>query len=423
MQNAARRSGTPATMSFTSLRSYIYWSTMVSIFSSALVIRVPFTIRLFDGIMLVNLLLMFLIVNFARIPGWILGVILYLAMSGGIGIAHGTDTLTQVAKEFLGISVCLLYFFYFFKMITNDFERAFFSYAKIAFWFAFAALPLWIGTCIYSHRYVRLQGLTPEPFTFCLLVLPAYYWYSYLYFTYRKHGGKVAIFTLAIMFSGSSNGYLGVAFGAALLLSGRMKHFVFVPVVVGALLGLAYTVSPDFRTRAVDTLLAISTQDVSGSNYSTYALMSNVLVTQEVLKESPIIGNGVGSHPISHERFIGNVPGVERFLENNSADLNATEAASLTLRTLSEFGILGFSGVLIFLFHFHVGGTGYRAGISNAILTCFFLKLLRDGLYFPPEQFFFIFIYIFNHRQDKLEIRSIDCRAPSRLLMKPLDTR
>jgi hypothetical protein len=195
-----------------------------------------------------------------------------------------------------------------------------------------------------------------------------------------------------------------MAFGAMLLLSGRMKHFIAVPIAVGALLTLAYTASDYFQERADDTLKAISAQDVSGSNLSTYALMSNLFVTQQVLKESPIIGNGVGSHPISHARLIGNVPGVEGFLENNWVDSNATEAASFTLRSLSEFGILGFSGVLVFVFYFHVGGAGPRAAMSNAIMVNFFLKLIRDGNYFPPEQFFFIFIYIFNYRQYKLAI-------------------
>ena len=128
-----------------SLRNYIYWSTLIGVFSAILVIRVPIAIRLFDGIMLTNLALMFLLINFARIQTWILCLILYVAASGGIGIANGTDTLAQVAKEFMGISVSLLYFYYFFTMIGNDFERAFSTYARIAYWFVIVAFPLWVG--------------------------------------------------------------------------------------------------------------------------------------------------------------------------------------------------------------------------------------------------------------------------------------
>lgn len=407
---------------YTSLRNYIFWSTLTGIFSEGFFIQIPFHILLFYGIMLVNIFLILLLVDFMRIYVWMLCLVLYLAMSGCVGIVNGTDTIAQTTKELLGISVTLLYFHYFFRMIRNDFEHAFSTYAKIAFWFAIIALTMWAGTCIYFHRYERLRGLTSEPGAFCEIVLPAYYWYTYLYFASRKHGAKVLVFTLAILLSSSSLGYLCVAFGAMLLLSGRMKNLVAVPIVAGAVLALAYTASSDFRMRADDTLLALSTRDVTGANLSTFALISNVFVTQKVLEESPVIGNGLGSHPISHARFIGNVPGVESHIGDEWADSNATEAASLTLRALSELGILGFSGLLVFLFYFHAGGAGSRAGISNAILVCFFLKLIRDGNYFGPEQFFFIFIYILNHRQYKLEGRSIARRASSRLSMRPLGT-
>jgi hypothetical protein len=219
----------------------------------------------------------------------------------------------------------------------------------------------------------------------------------------------VAVFSLAFVLANSTNGFASVIFGAILLLSGRgrLKYLLAIPVVIGGIIGLAYTYSPEVRLRADDTLHAAVTQDVNGSNLSTFALISNVFVTRQVLKESPIIGNGLGSHPISHDRFLADIPGVGRFVASGAAGLNAPEAASLALRTLSELGILGFLGVLIFLFYFHVGGVGPRAAISNAILVVFFLKLIRDGNYFRPEQFFFIFIYMLNYRQHKFEVGQV----------------
>ena len=88
---------------------------------------------------------------------------------------------------------------------------------------------------------------------------------------------RSAVLTIAIILSASSLGYLGIAFGTVLLLSGRIKHFVAVPVVVGGLLILAYIASPFFRSRVDDMVVAISSQDVTGSNSSTYALISNAV--------------------------------------------------------------------------------------------------------------------------------------------------
>jgi hypothetical protein len=388
-----------------SLRTFIYYSTLLGVFSALFFIKVPFALRLFDAIMLVNLPLMLFFINFARVPMWVLGSILYLALNGGIGILNGTDTAPLFAKEFLGISISLLYFYYFFKFIHNDFERAFSTYARIACWFTIIAFPLWAAACLQAHGYERLRGLTLEPAAFCALVLPAYYWYAYLYFTARKHAVEVIVFTLAVALSGSSLGYIGVVFGVMLLLSGRKKHLLAVPIVVSGLLSLTYAVSPYFRLRVDDTLLAAVSGDVAGSNLSTYALISNLFVTQQVFKESPLIGNGLGSHPVSHARFIRDVPGAEAFLEGGTGTYNAPDAASLSLRSLSELGIVGLTAILIFLFHFHVGGRGVNAAISNAILVCFVLKLMRVAVYFPPEQFFLAFIYKLNHQKFQCEVR------------------
>jgi hypothetical protein len=384
-----------------SLRNFIYYSTLLGVFSAVFVVRIPFAFRLFDAIMLLNLPLMFLLVDFALLPVWILCFILYLALSGTVGILFGTDTLPLVAKEFLGISVSLLYFYYFFKMIGMDYWRAFQTYLKIAYWFAILAFPLWIGSCVAAHGFERLKGLTQEPEWFCTLVLPAYYWSAYMYLTERKEGLKVAVFTLAIALSGSSMGYLCVAFGALLLGARRGGLFVVLPLVASAVLGLAYVSLDNVRTRVDDTFLALSNQDVSGTNLSTYALISNLFVTEKVLHESPLLGNGLGSHPVSHERFFADIPGVQFFVESGLADYNAPDASSMTLRVLSELGLVGFFGMLVFLIHFHVGGKGPDAAISNALLVCFFLKLVRFGLYFPPELLLFVFIYMLNHRASK----------------------
>src|ERR1035441_164197 len=189
------------------------------------------------------------------------------------------------------------------------------------------------------------------------------------------------------------------------------------------LLGTAYEASSFFRMRVDDTLLAATTLDFEeiGSNLSTYSLISNALITQQVLKESPLIGNGLGSHAISHARFLSNLRGIQFFVDMHLENANALEAGSFTLRVLSEFGILGYLGVLAFLVHFHVGGKGHRAAISNAILVCFFLKLIRAGQYYPPEQFFFIFIYIFNHRQFIRESRTGAPVTKSRFPLAPLN--
>jgi hypothetical protein len=381
------------------LRTFLYYFTLIYVFSALLIVRLGLTIRPLE----LGLILMCLLVNVTRISGWILWFLLYLAVSSALGIARGTDSVSLFIVEFRAISINLLYYYFFFTMIRYDFERAFFTYTRIAYWFSIVALPLWAASCIAAHDYVRLAGLSTEPAEFCNLILPAYYWYVYQLVTARKHAVEVAVFTLVVVLSGSSLGYLSVAFGAILLLSARRKYLLAAPVVVCVLLGIAYSSSSFFRMRVDDTLVAATTLDLTGSNLSTYALISNALVTQQVLKESPLIGNGLGSHTMSHERFLYNIRGIDLFVEQNLDKTNDDTAASFTLRILSELGILGYLGVLGFLYYFRIDGAGPHAAISSALLTCFFLKLIRAGQYYPPEQFFFIFIYMLNYRQAKRE--------------------
>ncbi len=348
---------------------------------------------------------------------------LLLTLSLVIGVARGTDALPWCYLQYRGTVISLLYYYYFFRLIHFDSDRAFYTYAKFAFWFAVIALPLWAGTCIAAGMYVRLKGLATEPAQFCVLVLPAYYWYADRFLTSRKNAVEVAVLSLAVALSMSSLGYLSVAFGIVLLLSERRRALLVAPFIACALLGLTYATSPYFRLRADKTLIAAytgdlsttlgesGTQDITGSSLSAYSLISNALVTADVLRESPLFGNGLGSHPVSHARFLAYLGVPDFFSENHIQNLNQAEAGSLTLRVLSEFGLIGFLGVLVFVFHFHVGGRGARAAISNGILTCFFLKLIRSGEYYQPEQFFFIFIYILNYWKWR------DQAAPARNLL------
>lgn len=384
-------------------RKYVYISTILGIFSGAAVYRAGIDILFFYFIVISNLLLLSLELDLSYIPLWVVGICSYLFASGAIGIWNGTDSVAQFLKQFVGITISILYFYYFFKLQDNQVDRVFRSYARMAYWVCIVGLVIWGISCVATGEFVRLQSITTEPAHFCTLVLPAYYWYAYCYISSRKHGIEVAIFTAAIVLSGSSLGYLSVAFGMVLLGSRRKKLILFVPLVVGGLLSLTYFASPYFRLRIDDTILATTSNDVSQANISTYALISNLIVTENVFEENPFLGNGLGSHVISHGRYIDKVPGVEVFIDQGMENFNSTEAASLALRVISELGVVGFLAILSFLIRFRVSGTGDRAAISNGILVCFFLKLIRDGVYFPPEQFFFAFIYFLNYRQFNFE--------------------
>jgi hypothetical protein len=57
---------------FISLRNYLYYSTILGVFSAILTFRVGINIPLFNLLMLVNILLIFLLIDFTRVPAWML---------------------------------------------------------------------------------------------------------------------------------------------------------------------------------------------------------------------------------------------------------------------------------------------------------------------------------------------------------------
>jgi hypothetical protein len=389
------------------LKQYVYLSTVFGVFTGAFFIKIGFDVQFFYILIISNLFLMTFLVRSVVLPSWIALLMAYLTASGVIGIVRGTDTVGQFLKQFVGISLSSIYFFYFFKIQNNDVDRTFQSYLRIANWITYIGFAQCAIMSYATGGFARLQSIMGEPAGYATLILPAYYWYAYCCFFKKTYRRDFIVTTVAILLSQSSLAFIGVAFGLVLIFSRRKLLLAVAPLVIAVLVGLFYVSSYQFSVRANDTVTSLTSNDVTDTNISTYALISNFFVTEQVLSESPILGNGLGSHVISHERFIGTIPGVENFIERGEENFNSTEAASLALRSLSELGIVGFLGIICFLVYFHVGGTSDRGIISNALLVCFFVKLVRIGTYFPPEQFFFIFIYILNCRYNKAEVAAI----------------
>ncbi|MGO4517943.1 hypothetical protein AB4Y89_19270 [Terriglobus sp. 2YAB30_2] len=389
-----------------SVERYIHFSTVWGIFSAVLVWHAGATIFLFYLVMLSNLMLIWALQPPVVLPRWLPGFLVYLLATGIVGTVRGTDSLGETFKQLGAISLSVFYFANFFHAEGNLVNRAWTTYIKAAYLFALIGILIWPVQYIYDHHLVRLQGMASEPAAFCLLTMPALYWYASQWLRFGKCRKETLWMALAVACSSSSIGYSALAVGLLLLFGKRFTGIVMATGLVAVLMVGIYLVSPDVRLRVDDTFGALSNNDVSATNVSTYALVSNMYVTGRVLAEHPILGNGLGSHVISSDRFVKDVPG-EDLVEAAGWDagFNTRDAASLTLRSLSELGILGFLGILWFIIHFRVKGESGHADISSAILTCFFQKLLRGGGYSNPEQFFFVLVYMLNYRQYHASLR------------------
>lgn len=138
--------------------------------------------------------------------------------------------------------------------------------------------------------------------------------------------------------------------------------------------------------------------DRSTMALSALAVAANISVAVQNFSQSPMLGGGLGSHPIAYDKFAPNYVADMHGLKG----LNKDDAASLFLRLLSETGIVG-----LILF---VGGMGWlilrarkavlyamdvglydsayiavAAGVIASTAGLFISYLIRTGHYYDPE--------------------------------------
>ena len=188
-----------------------------------------------------------------------------------------------------------------------------------------------------------------------------------------------------------------------MLLYARRRSFVkaiasvLIVVVIG---GIVYTTFEPFKLRLDDTVNSSINGDLSKANLSTYALLSNLYVSTQSILSNPLIGNGIGSHINSRKLYLGSIEGIEVFEKMEMDTLNAQDAGSLFSRVMSELGLVGLIGIFYFIWKFYVANTEEELSlhtiVSRGIILYFFSKLFREGHYFSPEMYFFVFLYVFN---------------------------
>jgi len=361
------------------------------VFGAAFYIWVgTFMFQSFYLLMLVNLWLMLLMKKLWAPKGLIL-FLAFLLGSGALGIFRHTDTIARVAKEFTGVSVCAFYSCCFFRTIDFKLEDAFRLYAKMAYWVQI------IGFFVYPFQYflisrTRYHGIMGESSFVAYLCLPALYYYADCWQKERRHGKEILILLLAFLLANSSTGYIGLAFGLFIFMLRYRRAIVIVPVILSCFFVIVYNFSDLFKERATDTYDVFTKPDVTGTNLSTYVLYTNFYVMTQAIREHPIMGNGFNSHGESFARYIGNLD-TFGFEGTDYEDYNSEDACSLGIRVASDFGLLGIFLMFGFIWQLRPRGNSELDVMRTAIWLYFFTKIVRGGVYFQNEQFFYICFY------------------------------
>jgi len=167
-------------------------------------------------------------------------------------------------------------------------------------------------------------------------------------------------------------------------------------IVFVTLLTIANTTEGSFLSKLTTVALVFDSSGVDTSDngqLSALAVASNITVALKSLKASPLLGGGLGSHPLSYAVYTPWYVGDMSSLDG----LNADDAASLLFRLISEAGIVGTS-----LFLFALANIIYQArrqimssmseprnkafalALTASCAGMFEIYLTRTGHYYDP---------------------------------------
>lgn len=313
--------------------------------------------------------------------------------------------------QIIGIAIMGIYYYNFVSLYSLD--EIIGLYVKISLYVAI------IGYIFYFLNFhplahisndTRLMSIFKEPAHYAVVIMPA----CYYYLKTKKYISFFIIFGTLIL-TNSSLGYIGCAlmFIIPNLSLKRIGYFIaIIPVIIGVFYYI-YSEYSFLKLRVDDTYETMNSVNngkfKEQTNLSSYAILSNLYVAKENVIDHPF-GSGIGSHLYVHNNiYIKEMRAPEYLKTQKLESTNATDANSMFTRIVSEIGILGFILILILMylasksFNFNNNQLFFAQGVFIYLL----LKLFRDGHYFPPEFYLFIWLLYFGIKTNKKEINEM----------------
>tara|TARA_B110000503_G_C7166407_1_gene422067 strand:- start:1799 stop:2728 length:930 start_codon:yes stop_codon:yes gene_type:complete len=307
-------------------------------------------------------------------------------------------------SQILGITIVGLYFYNF--VLVYEKEEIINAYLKIVLVVAVIGYPLYFLN-INLNDGTRLQSIFKEPAHYVVVVIPA----CYYFLKTKKYIPFFVVFGTLVL-SNSSLGYIGC--GLIFLLPNlTLKRVVYlaatIPIITVSFI-YTYNEHPFFKMRVDDTfenLKVINTGKFKeDTNLSSYIILANVYIMKQNVSDHPL-GSGIGSHHYMHTtKYIKEIRPPKYIRTIDRYKDNSFDANSLFNRMCSEFGVLGIVFIIFILTHlFKVFGSDLY--FSQGVVIYILLKLFRDGHYFPPELYLFIWLLYFDIKPKKNKINEM----------------
>lgn len=382
-----------------SIKKYLLYSSVFAIFTEAFFFNFIIDWKLLYLIVIINyfLLLRIKALKFnIYFVGIILGIFIHALIANTIiGVPYN-----YMLAQIIGISILGTYYYNFIPLYEP--KEIVQVYTKIC---------LYVGIIGYVFYFLninlndgRLQSIFKEPAHYVIVIIPACY-----YYLKEKKYLPFGILFGTLILSNSSLGYIGCAlmFIVPNISWKRLMYLLAsVPIVIGVLYYI-YQEYPFFKMRVEETYESMNVINTGKfgeyTNLSSYALISNLNVARQNIEDHPL-GSGIGSHVYMHTSvYLKNIRPPEYIRYQNKHDINASDANSLFTRMVSEMGIFGFLLIITLLYLAAKVFSYKKLALAQGIFIYILLKLFRDGHYFPPELFFFIWLFYYDYRNNILK--------------------
>ncbi|MFT3949703.1 MAG: O-antigen ligase family protein [Agriterribacter sp.] len=358
----------------------------------------------------------------AILPSWFmigLGVI----FAGSVFITWFKNILGfELLKQVFGLVFTSLVYYNVLFVLKFDVKRIFNYYLVFAFWVALHGvidnILHYVGIHLTKVNLAgpglyREYGIMGEPFYLALALTPAIVYYlCYFKLTWKSKKLVFLVTSGCYLLTYSSIAVTGFVLGIFMSLyinnyfSAQRGKIILAPLLITPVILLtSYLVNNIglINARFYDTTsLFLSSQikaDEAGkSNASTFALYTNYAIARDSFLESPLLGSGLGSHPIIYETtFLKYFP--PRYL-TMYGNQNQQDANSKFLRLMSETGLVGLILFFIAFIRFFASKRKMVSeelknlgAINYAIFVYIVLCLIRNGNYINVGFFFFFFLY------------------------------
>ena len=384
------------------LKKYLLYSSVFAIFSEAFFFHFIIDWKLLYFIIFINYFVI-LSHNSIKVNKYFIYLLFLILLHAVLSYTFIQIPFNYFISQLLGIAVVGIYFYNLIKIL--DLDVVIKTYLNFSFVVVIIGYVLFlIGYNPFSHfnNDPRLMSILKEPAHYVVVVIPACY-----YFLKNKNYLKFFITFISILLSTSSLGIIGCSLMFVLPYLNLKKILVFLALlpVFFLLFVQTYNNFDPFKLRVDDTfnsLKAIKTGKFKEeTNWSSHALISNLFVLNKNISDHPF-GSGIGSHFYMFTEEYGKAMRAPQYLIVQDLDKsNATDANSLFTRMVSELGILGIIIILWSVYYLRYTFTSNQLLFSQGIAIYLILKLIRDGHYFPPELYFFIWIMFFEIQRFK----------------------